>query len=279
MPDIAKILDQFVRKRILIVGEISAANCNNHTSTLKEIPPASAALISLYASSLGATVSLVGTIGPDTVGNSIVNTLRNKNVNMSGITINPAKPTPCWKKIHEGTTQTSLNIITEKQMTEAALQQALNARAILYVCQNQANYSPKVFKELKKVSTGLKIPLAIFANPAFAESNRIRNDLFLMYNPKQGKLGKELCKKLSAEECLILKKSNGFSQINKNSVKHCPSKLNAKQYQYEAAIAALAVLLLACHQYPNYLPQLAKNMRLNNSHMAISQESEVRSPK
>lgn len=273
MPEIAKILDAFIRKRILIVGEISAAKCSNHTSAAKDIPPASAALTALYASSLGATVSLVGTIGPDIVGNRIVNILRNNNVNMTGITIDPAKPTPCWKKIHEGTDNSSLNIITEKQITEAALKQALNARAILYVCKNLVNFSSKMFQELKKISDGLKIPLAIFSNPNFPRSNHSKpNDLFLMYNPKQGKLSKELCKKIGAQECLVFNKTTGFSQINKEYVRHCPSKLNTKPYQYEAAISALATLLLACHQYPSYLPQLAKNMRLNNNHMSVSEQ-------
>ncbi len=281
MRTINSLINEFKKKRILIVGEISSAKSSEFKTGNGGPPVASAALAAIYAAKLGAIVSLTGTVGADTAGSHIINELRENKVSIDGIILDPLKATLCWKKLHKGKEQTPYNLITEKQIIEQSLKNALNSRAILYMCQNPASFNPKIYKELKKISEGLKIPLAIFASldswKPLAKTKK--NALFIAHAGAKQRLRKELCSKTSSEDCLIINKNGEFNMINKKQVRHYKIGKSIKPYEHEAVISALATLLLACNKYPSGYAELAKNTTVKKSKISISIPAAVASSK
>jgi|GEM_PF-6645858 len=273
MPIISSLLNEFQKKRILVVGEISDAKCSESKPDKNEkIPVASAALAAIYAAKLGAIVALTGTVGADQVGSNIINRLRDNGVDINGLVLDPLKASLCWKKLHKGAEDAPYNLITEKQITEQALKYALNVRAILYVCQSPASHSQTIYKELKKISEGLKIPLAVFAHLDTwkAPARTKKSALLIGHAGTKQKLSKELCAKNSVDECLIINKSNEFNIINKKHIKHFKTGKKLKLYEHEAMLSTLATLLLACNKYPSGLAEMTKHALASDVDFEIS---------
>jgi len=272
MEEIQKVLEDFKQKRILVIGDISAAKCPSFRKNGKQVLLASSALISTYATNLGATVSLVGTVGPDVSGSDIILKLRKEKVILSGLVIDPLKPTLCWKKLHQGEAESHLNIITEEQMLESVLKLALGARAILYVSQNTESFSPKIYKEIKKVSKSSSIPLALFSRLSLKQpsSNTKKNDLFITHNNNSAKTSRSICTKTHSKRSLVINSKNDFDIVSPSAIKRHKAETKAELYQYEAALATMASLLLACYDSIEYLPKLAKHLVISNKGLSIS---------
>ena len=269
-----KITEEFENKKALIVGEISTSKCIAEFKCVSdaEALPASAALVALYAASLKADVSLVGAIGPDVAGSKIIARLRDKKINLSGLTIDPLGQTPCWEGIHERKHSRPLNPVTEEQITQKTLEEAEKAQTILYISKDQANFSSKLYKELKNVSRRLQIPLTILTCLPLPEipGDTSCNDLLITHKKKELKFDKALLSQARANQCLVIDKTKGFRLINRKENSNHHFKTNgAGLHQYEAALSALSILLLTCNKFPSSLPELAKNMSVKNNHISL----------
>jgi len=269
-----EITQEFENKKALIVGEITTSKCSAEFKCISDSDalPASAALVALYASSLKADVCLVGAIGPDVAGSKIITRLRDKKINLSGLTIDPLGHTPCWEGIHEEKHSRVLNPVTENQIIEKALEEAEKAHTILYISKDRANFSLKIYKELKKVSRRQGIPLSILTYPPLPNMNEDSslNDLFITHKQKELKSDKELLSQACSNQCLVIDKAKGFRLINgKENTSHQWKTNDAGPHQYEAALTALSILLLTCNKYPSGLPELAKNMTVKSNHISV----------
>lgn len=242
---------QMAKKTILIIGDLV-------------YKLGGAAKIAVHIKKLGAKALLVGTVGNDNYGQQLLSSLAQNKIEVDTIKIDPLKPTPTNPR----PSPASHNPVLEKELINLCLKLIPNVSGVLISDYSMGTLTPKLAKEVIKVSCHFNIPIVLDAlNPNIAsrdltilllgqkEAEQISG--LKIINDKNLERTFKILKRKTKSQAIVLRHPKGlYSYIAEQEAESFRFQ-KTKGEDLREVISALVGLALATGANPNEAAQIA----------------------